>query len=312
MKAKFRCTRRCGFTLVELMVATALGMLIALVATAVMLSTRQAFAANDDYAELEENGRFALQMIGRAIRQAAFDNWDGGGGAALIAGSDASPAIFGLDDRSLKSNSPALDRPTTGVNGSDVLAIRFVGSGPAPGGDGTVFNCAGFAVPQPEDPDAGRGWSIFYVALSDGEPELRCKYANADGNWNSVGMVRGVETFQVLYGLDPDGDGKPNRYVPAGEIERLADATPAAGVGANPWKQVVAVKFAMLMRGSSGNRADAPDNRYDLFGPAYARSAGASDPGSSISEPELPQASRHRLRKTVSATVMLRNAAGGG
>lgn len=312
-----------GLTLVELMIAMVLGLLVAMAAMAAMTTARSGYTVQDEAARLEDGGRFAMEAIARAVRQGAYENWEANDGIVVVA-SDADPNFAGLDASSLKEVVPGMESPVkSDVNGSDVLAIRFFGSGPWPGGDGTILNCGGFGVPAPasqESANDDRGWSIFYVAAdSSGEPELRCKYRGKT-SWTSDALVRGVESFQVLYGVDMDADGMPDSFVNAAGVDALDARLTLEGPNAAAraidrsrktyWKKIVAVKVALLVRGTEKARSDTLNGRYDLFGTDYAN-AGTADPGTTILEKKLSPAVRNRMRKIFSATIALRNQVGG-
>lgn len=311
-----------GLTLVELMVSLALGLLVVLVATALLVSSKSAYLQTDDSARIEETGRYALETIARAIRQTAYENWDAEA-APIGTVPDFSASIAGLDARTLRQATSGIDSPlTTAINGSDVLALRFFGAGHGAAGDGSILNCAGFGVSATSlvagaGQDDGRGWSIFYIAKSSsGEPELRCKYRGKT-TWASDALVAGVESFQVLYGLDTDGDGVPNTYLNASAIDEL-DATlllEGENVAARMrdknrktfWKKVAVVKFALLIRSSTARGAGDDTTQYDLFGENYGELAGESDPGTRIKLSQLPEAGRYRMRKIFTQTIQLRN-----
>jgi type IV pilus assembly protein PilW len=274
----------------------------------------------DETSRLQDSGRFAIESIARAIRQAAYENWDANE-APVIAVSGVSANLAGFDARSLKESQPGIESPVaSAVNGSDVLAVRFFGSGTGQNGDGTVLNCGGFGVPAPvsqASADDDRGWSIFYVAAdSGGEPELRCKYQGKT-SWTADALVRGVESFQVLYGVDTDGDGSPNSFMNADGVNALDEALVLEGDDAAAktadrnrktyWKKIVAVKIALLLRGGQRARSDALSNRYDLFGSDYANAEGGGDKGTTIMEKNLAPSVRNRLRKVFSSTIQLRN-----
>jgi type IV pilus assembly protein PilW len=316
--------RTAGVTLVELMVSMALSLVVVLISTSLFLSSQVAYTANEDARAIEENGRIAIETIARTLRQARYDDWDPGNGVQLTQLTD-SAGIVGLDSRSLKSTTTAIDSPVAkAVNGSDVLTIRFHGAGTGAHGDGTMLNCAGFGVASPSGPDIAdrRGWSIFYVAEdSTGEPELRCKYQGKNG-WSAVAIARGVETFQLLYGLDADMDGLPNRFVTAREIDELDGSLLLTGADSasrlldknrkTNWKKVVAIKVAMLVRGTRNVRGDEPNRTYHLFGSEYSQAFGNYDVGSRVDETKLPSKTRNRIRKMFSTTIMLRNPDTGG
>lgn len=315
----FAHAREFGLTVVELMIAIALGLLIVMAATALLLSSKSSYISQDDSARLQDSGRYAIESMTRAVRQAGHENWDKED-APFIASAGASAGISGLDAHSLHERTDGIDAPLTkAIHGSDVLALRFFGVGSGVNGDGTIANCAGFGVPAPastETSDQDRGWSIFYVAESAGEPELRCKYLGKS-SWTSDAIARGVESFQVLYGLDTDADGLPNQFLTAMALKALDDTlvlngTNAAEIAADKnrktyWKKIVAVKVAVLLRGAQSSRTDALTMQYDLFGKDYSDANAAVDSGTRIREQDLPNGVRNRVRKIFSTTIQLRN-----
>jgi prepilin-type N-terminal cleavage/methylation domain-containing protein len=207
--------RQDGLTMVELMVAITVGLLVLLFAAAMLVSANRGHAAQEEAARLDDSGRFALETIARAVRQTAYVNWDRAD--AGIAADPAAPArVAGMDNRSLVKTAEFISDPRPDVaNGSDVLALRFAGAGPGKDGDGSMTSCAGFGVSEMEE-----GWSIFFVGRSAlGDTELRCKYRGAT-SWGADAIVGGVDSFQVLYGLDTDvpADGLANLYVNAGVV----------------------------------------------------------------------------------------------
>ncbi|WP_161993155.1 PilW family protein [Lacisediminimonas profundi] len=308
--------RAAGMTLVEMLVCLVLAMLLALAAIGLLMSSRAGFSAQDAGVRLDESGLYALAVIERAVRQAGYENWSAQG-AALVDELASSPSIIGLDDALQQDASPALESVSSpGVNGSDVLALRFFGSGDSSGdGDGTMVNCAGAAVPEParDDLDAGRGWSIFHVARdSSGEPELRCKYRARNGqSWDGEAIVPGVEGMQVLYGIDANGDGLPDRYARADVLYKMDQATAAAANGgASIWKDVVAVRVALLVRGTGFASEAAGDKVLDFFGARYSSLNASVDRGVRFDERALPASQRKRLRRLFSLAIPLKHRAG--
>lgn len=316
--------RQAGLTIIELMISLTLGLFIILAVTGLFISSKSAYASIDDAARVQDTGRYAIEIIRRAVHQASYENWDRDD-APVVAGSIYSADILGLDARSLQSNTPDIQAALTkSINGSDVLAVRYFGAGAGSGGDGTVLNCGGFGVPAPtaeNSVEGSRGWSIFYVAADKtGESELRCKYRGKN-SWTSDAVARGVESFQVLYGVDTDADGLPNQYVTASALNSLDVNLLLIGNDAQAkefdknkkthWKKIVAIKVALLLRGTQKSRTDALSSRFDLFGMEYSNVHGSNDVGTLIKEANLPIGARNRIRKIFQQTVMLRNSSSG-
>lgn len=297
------CRRKTrGWVLAELMISMAVGLVLSMLAASLLMASNASYVAQDDIASVEDAGRFALGALGRAVRQGSFVDWE----QFVEDASDAPAQLSGLDARWLSGATPALEDPREdAVNGSDVLAIRFAATP-----DGSVLNCAGFPVT-----DHARAWSIFYVAKgTDGVAELRCKYRGPKA-WRAEAVVRGVDTMQVLYGLDTDNpaDGMPNSYESASAIA-MRDAGLAL-IGADAaarardlnrkthWKRVCSVRVSLLLHGAKYARH--VPARFELFGPGYAGTA--NDPGVVVEPMLLPAALRYRGRRMFAATFMLRN-----
>jgi type IV pilus assembly protein PilW len=276
--------RQAGLTLAELLVALALGLGVLLAGGLLMIGANRAYVAHEDAAGIDDGGRYALALIGRAVRQGAYIDWEHQGPAGP--GKDVPAPLAGLDSRSLVKTTDGIDGPVTNaVNGSDVLAVRYAGAGPAPSGDGSVIDCAGFAVHE-----AKEGWSIFYVGRNaDGVAELRCKYRGA-ANWSADAIVAGVDGFQVLYGIDSDTppDGIPNRYVNASALAALDAGLPPAGRNEKTWwKRVASVQVALLLHGERPSAAVHQPDGYALFGPAYSAAQAGSDAGVQLAQAGL-------------------------
>lgn len=302
-------SRQFGMTLVELMIALTLSLLVLLAATAMLLSTSSLYRSEDEIGRLQDGGRMSIELISRLVRQTEYENWDKADGAIVNAmafreknGFRLSPAITGANDVRVDGDHPAdssKDKPG-GVNGSDAIRLRYFGASKSDAvneADDSIVDCAGNGIRGPrniETAEEDRGSSVIYVARdADGEPNLYCGFKGATG-WASEPLVKGIESLQILYGLDTGvQDSYPNTYVPASQI--TDDAT---------WRRVVAVKISLLAR--SDKAVNAPDSaeQFNLFGSGYV---GVKDPGTVIKVASLSSAVRGRLRKVYTTTVFLRN-----
>ncbi|HEY1042791.1 MAG TPA: PilW family protein [Telluria sp.] len=299
-----RLHARRGWVLAELLVSMAVGLVVSLFGASLLVASNASYLAQDDIATVEDAGRFALEALGRAVRQGSYVDWD-----QFVDDASTAPApVAGLDARWLSGATPALGDPREGaINGSDVLALRFAASA-----DGSVLNCAGFPVT-----DDVRGWSIFYVARgADGTAELRCKYRGPNA-WRAEAIVRGVDTMQVLYGVDTDSpaDGRPNSYESASAINARDAALVLAGADQaarardfnrkTNWKRVCAIRVSLLLHGARPAQAGSAAAAYNLFGTGY--DGGDADPGTVIDPSAWPREVRNRERRMFAATFLLRN-----
>ncbi|MCD2519210.1 PilW family protein [Massilia sp. G4R7] len=279
-----------GMTMAELLVAMSIGLVVLLAAGSLFVWANRAFAAQLETAAMDDAGRYALEVVARAVRQSAAADWERASGGPDPA---APAALSGLDAHSVPRTGFAIDNASPlAINGSDVLAIRFPGSGAPPAGDGGSLDCAGFGVHGDEE-----GWSIFYVARNaQDEAELRCKYRGAS-NWSSDAVVGAVDSFQLLYGVDLDGDGAPERYLNASSLAELDAGLALAGATAaqreadlrrrTHWKKIASVRVALLLHGPVSKLDSTRQVVHALFGPDYGAAHGQADAGTWLPEAEL-------------------------
>ena len=65
-------TRQAGFTMVELMVALALGLLLSAAVLQAFVGAKKTYEFQQEFSRIQENGRFAMEFMSRDIRQADF------------------------------------------------------------------------------------------------------------------------------------------------------------------------------------------------------------------------------------------------
>jgi type IV pilus assembly protein PilW len=61
-----------GVTLIELMVGLTIGLLLVIIASAIYLYSRQSYSAATETSQMEENGRFALDLLSKYVQSAGF------------------------------------------------------------------------------------------------------------------------------------------------------------------------------------------------------------------------------------------------
>lgn len=289
----------CGLGLIELMIAITLGMLILLAIVRLYMASLDSQQAESDVAQLNDSARAAFDALGAALRKAGYRSPLGATALPLLCAAPAAGSSFPvLGATLLGANAPAAIDPAnatlagstvTLATGSDVLRVRYL-AGVATL-EAATRDCLGNTVA-----DNALVEDTFYVAndpSNGNQPALFCHsmVANASPPLTagvSAPLVAGVETLQLLYGEDIDGDGVVNRYLPW-------SASTAAD-------KVVGVKAALVIRGPSQGNVTRTSN-FALFGPNYPASTNA-DPDASFTA-----TSRH-LRKMFDAEISLRNAPG--
>jgi type IV pilus assembly protein PilW len=233
-----RRIRARGHTLVELVIAVALGLVVTVGAVSLYRSQRAAFGRADDTTQIREAGLTALTLIGQQIQMTGFVPADL---PQLQPQPQQKPTLFGC---SAARPTGTDDNPTCEAltSRSDGIAIRYVGDNVStwPSSTGQPTDCLGQAVSVGNAAyGAGRVLIVnrFFAKLSasTGESELYC-----DGNGKSGSaqpLVEGVERLRARYWL-------------AGAQTALE----ASALAPDQWANVVAVDLCVLVRGAPQGR----------------------------------------------------------
>ncbi len=314
-----------GMTLVELMVALAVGSFLILGAVQVYNQSRQAYAINDAIARVQETAQFAMDTIEADLRMA--NNW------GMTSLSDAiNGRSTGVSPNPLNLTTPTdggtscgatwafdLERPVEGTDAyalpcaagntaqanSDTLTVRR-GSAAivARAGDrlqiesnlttGQITEDAAIPADLASSPSQRHDLLVntYYVdansTLIPGVPTLRRKtLASAGGNptINDLEVAPGVENLQVQFGVDMNGDNTVDRYVNPNN----AIIDPAAA-GFVPGARILTARVWLVVRSLTPERGIVDITDYE---------PGNVDLG-------VPNDEFRRLM--VSKTILLRNA----
>jgi len=231
-------TRQAGFSLIEMMVAMALGLLLVVVIGQVFITSKESYRTTEDLSRLQENARFAAAQMSRVVRMAAFTT-------DPLANRTA---VFPL------ATAPAIAGTEGGGTNADEVTVRYQGSG-FPTADGTVLDCQGNAIRGGE-----MAVARFYIAAgANGANALFC---DNTGTVGPLGMVTGpvelasdVENMQILYGEDTDLDATANRYLPASDVASFDN--------------VVSVRIALVVRSTNQVAASVNTSTYNLLGTVF-------------------------------------------
>ena len=243
-----------GFTLIEMMVALAIGLAVVGALIAAYLASFASGRHTDAIVQITEDAALALNVMRQQVAQAGFSQPHGAGSGGMVL--HAFPAIVGckaanfvdlnagiLASGNCKSSDPAAAAP-------DSLEVAYEGSvlpGNASngilGGTGSSqpLDCLGNSFPKTHDDATGDDYwlndSKFYVA--DGS-----LYCHGPGNAAGAALVQNVETLQVTYGMAAAPAGSPG----AGQIIYYDMAPPA---GSALWANVVSVNLCVQVRSAT-------------------------------------------------------------
>lgn len=340
-----------GFGIVELMVAMTLSLVLLGGVIALFATSRRNYESNDHLARMQENGRFALDMISRDIRSAGYLGCAKETPFINTLKTTVNPLLWNFQFPAFgyQSNgttwSPTLDStlvPSASAVNSDVLVLRapdpdfrakrvttlmatptadVVVAPPAPAlpvntpvlitdcsavsvfevtsyalGSGTIGHNtdAPPAVTSPAVPSSGNSTASLGYAFQQGSLVMpvrtviyyvRASAIAGNGNslWRRVGsgapeeVVEGVDSLQVLFGVDTSGD-------------RIIDGDYMVASSVTDWSAVVGIRLGLLLR-SVEEYAKNPDTAHNVLGQTIAAAAD------------------NRERLTLSTTVAVRNEA---
>jgi type IV pilus assembly protein PilW len=178
-----------GFSLIELMISLTLGLLVLGMVLTVYLSSMNAYLFQNGVLRVQENGRFAIDVLSRTMRMAGYD--EPVNGTTLIG-----LPVKGTADAA----NAALTQTGIKVN-TDIITVTYEG------GTG-IRDCQGRAT------EVGIARTNQYAVRDDFNLVCLTDAAGAV----ELELAEGIEDMQVLYGVDPDEDGVANHYVDAANV----------------------------------------------------------------------------------------------
>lgn len=252
--------RWAGMTLIELMVALAIGSFLTLGAVTVFLQGRETFRVNETVSRLQENARFVLDAIEPDIRMAHYyglttrsgkisnrqlqsmphETWAGPSGCGNNWAIDLEHSIEGTNNT--YAGGCAAD--TSAMAGADTLTIRRVAEdavgagGPVAGRmyiqswrlqPGQIFTGSPAPSTDPTSEIHQLVVTRYYVdqdsslsTATNTVPSLRMKTLVSGPAIQDQEVLPGVEDFQVEFGVDTDDPSDP-AVVGRGVVDRFVN-----------------------------------------------------------------------------------------
>ncbi len=220
----FRGRQQQGLTLVELMIAMVLGVFLIGGLIQVFMSGRASYRVQEGLGRVQESARFADFYLGRVLRNA--------GRPRVFGATNLTPGGFFMpvDNRVDDSGLPATRDGENG--GPDVITVMYRSDTNCLGND-TTYGA------QTITDYTGARYAKDQFMLDGGDPpSLVCRGLGANGlpvAGHTQPLVGGVDDFQVLYGIDRDGDGLANSY------ENATNVQPTE------WLSIVSLRYAVLV-----------------------------------------------------------------
>lgn len=278
-----------GMTLIELMVALAIGAFLMLGAVTVFVQSRTAFRVTETLSRLQESARFALDTMEPDIRMAHF--WGLTPRTYLIQGRLPPTAAAGIGKHDCGDNftlnlNESIDGtnnsyswgcdPTEGdaVGTADTLVVRRAGEDAIEAGAltadtlyiqstrsqlGQLF--VGTTIPAGYNTTTSEthrllvtGYFVSDSSSVPGLPSLRRKVLQTDGTFLEEEVAAGVEDMQIQFGIDTDVPGTPVAPNPnRGSIDRYVNPDDPVIDPTNgafdPNAEILAVRIWLRLRG---------------------------------------------------------------
>ena len=223
-----------GLTLLELLVAALIAAFLIMGLVQIVMAARGSFRLQENQAEVQENGRYAVSTLSKLIRQTGYS---------------PQPWNEGIESTGLTPDNQ--DRVS---NRSDRLVVRSWSN----------TNCFDNRNPDVD----GSGEALFYLRESRFDLNERndlthnCRYGPTEAGFitqiRREGFVRNVESFQALYGLDDNGDGRVDRWVRGAE---WADQ-----------RRVLGIRIGLLLK-STESVVERSRQEYSVLDADYSTSA---------------------------------------
>lgn len=277
--------RQSGLTLIELMIALALGLLLVAALGYLFIGNRQTYRAQDNIARLQENGRYAMEVLGQDLRMVGYIGCGALGEAAMNSTAAGAGAMA--------APTPANVLGGTEGPGADTLSLMRVD------GRGAVLTAAmanaAAAVPIPASPREYAAGTHFLIAdclnadlfrnsadVAGGATAI-AHAASALNNSANLSKAYGADAlvfpFEGLtYSIQNNPAGNPALYravngVGQEVVENVKDMQIVYGVDSDgdgavnayvtadnvaDWARVLAVRVSLLLRSPEANVATAP------------------------------------------------------
>lgn len=245
-----------GLSLVELMVALAVGMLLIAGFLQIFLSVRSTYATNEASSRVQENGRFALDFLASHARLAGYRDPKhidrplpimppSGSGCDFSSGSNSAFCTL---------NRGVITDVDVDEESSDRIAFIHQ---PSLDPSGKRWDCTGTEVEKDDDTIV----NVFTTRASATSSGLACRSVYSDGSTlshNFVELVDGIDAVQFQYGLihrPPNSENSSRlsvrQYVTANQVTN--------------WEDVVALRIAVLANSVTPLSPPPPDKEFYLL-----------------------------------------------
>ncbi len=234
--------RQSGFSMVELMISIAIGLVMIVFVTSLYVRSRGSYEVHDDNARMQQEGRIVMALIGRNLTQAGY-----GAPQAIVAGAlQTNFTGQGLRACDTGFSSPSSIATTAcGASGKPAFEVSYVVNSSVNANIGAGVDCNGQTVPANA---AGDLIVINRFYLSTGAGEGQSLYCVGNGGPTPQPLLGNVEDMQLTYGVSTGSARRPDSYVNTVAAVQAAEAVAMPRVG--PFQGVVTVGVCLQLVGT--------------------------------------------------------------
>jgi type IV pilus assembly protein PilW len=246
--------RQQGRTLIELMVAIALGLLILLGVGTLYLSSNQTTRSATNVATAENVGQVALTLIGNSIRRSGYSEIIGTEYSGLAVNMlYQGPTLRACRNARFVGDDPNAGCGPAAAGAPDSIGIWFQADNALAASQGATDDCVGTTPGNTAVTNANYVPRVATIRVVQNSYHIDSNNLRCRGGAATQPLLTGVEDLKVYFGFDDFGyanpaliDGVPiaRSVRDAGEINALTPPSPLF----SPWDYVVSVTVCVLVR----------------------------------------------------------------
>ncbi len=265
--------RSSGFTLVELLVGIVLSLFVVGVTLMYMVSSAASFKAQSAESFIQENARFALDILSQEFRLSGLNPlneyeteldviYTGD-----VCGANESGVAANAKGSALCTRDGAND---ANQNNSDRVAIDYAVTNPTTTCGGVDITASMISASDDQLGLASVFWTADLDNPKDGVRSLYCQTFTTEGGSPSalnapIALIDGIERMQVQYGVDENSDGAIDAYKSYTELIKSSPLNPSETT-----TKVRSIRYALLVgpglyEGKDANTEKAETRKYSLL-----------------------------------------------
>jgi type IV pilus assembly protein PilW len=282
--------RQHGFSLLELLIATSIGMVITVGAIAVFANSTGASKTTEAQSRMNEDAQAALSLLSREIKMAGYE---AAAKTPSSLGLRGCSGLFQFDANSV--NDDKLKCETGGTSQSHSLVVSYEADewNTVRSKRSLPTDCLGTEFKK--NPTPAKHSYFIDNSPSSRSPNLFCQGNGGSGSAPPQPMVDNIEDMKFSFGTASTPATNPPSgqiagYLSATDVERLATSPSQADI-AIAWNQVRTVQICIVVRSEDKNLVS--DNASSI----YTKCDGTQDASKTD----------RRLRRAFTTTVALRN-----